>query len=179
MTAATLHTTFALDRLTQLAEHLSSTQFHSLLAPVFGDDLPATCYQRLHDALRNGTVRNPSHRIAPELPGKACYDNLTRCIHLHPQLIADARQAPQMSCELATVLLHEFGHHLDNLLRHGRCASRAQRWPRTPRSRKAHVSLICSARLRIASLGCTGSHGWSKANAASASKSRGRHCRCT
>lgn len=126
MTAATLHTTFALDRLTQLAEHLSSTQFHSLLAPVFGDDLPATCYQRLHDALRNGTVRNPSHRIAPELPSKACYDNLTRCIHLHPQLIADARQAPQMSCELATVLLHEFGHHLDNLLRHDYAPLREQ-----------------------------------------------------
>ncbi|MCP6691531.1 Het-C domain-containing protein [Pseudomonas donghuensis] len=114
---ATLTTTFALDRLTEIAESLSPQALRSMLAPVFGDDLPETCYQRLHDALRDGALASPDHQIGPQALGKASYDNATRIIHLHPEVIENALRQPQAACELATILLHEFGHHLDNVLR--------------------------------------------------------------
>lgn len=112
-----LTTTFALDQLTESAASLSPQAFHSLLAPVFGDDLPEACYQCLHDALREGTLANPVHQIGTQAHGRASYDNATRIIHLHPDVIEAARQQPGGACELATILLHEFGHHLDCLLR--------------------------------------------------------------
>ncbi|HGM5579627.1 TPA: HET-C-related protein [Pseudomonas putida] len=112
-----LHTRFALDRLTDIARPLSPEAFRALLTPVFGDDLPDSGYQQLQDALRDGTLDNPVHQVSPQVEGKACYDNASRIIHLHPDVIATAQQQPQAACELATILLHEFGHHLDNLLR--------------------------------------------------------------
>ncbi|EJN37929.1 Heterokaryon incompatibility protein Het-C [Pseudomonas sp. GM84] len=114
---AILTTTFALDRLTEFAAPLSPRALRSMLIPVFGDDLPATCYQQLHNAMRDGTLVNPVHQIGTQALGKASYDNATRIIHLHPEVIETARQQPEAACELATILLHEFGHHLDNVLR--------------------------------------------------------------
>ncbi|MGC7840416.1 HET-C-related protein [Pseudomonas wayambapalatensis] len=117
MIPLSLHTRFALDRLTEISRPLSAQAFREMLIPVFGDDLPDSCYQQLQDALRDGTLSNPVHQVSQKVAGKACYDNATRIIHLHPEVIAGALLQPQAACELATILLHEFGHHLDNLLR--------------------------------------------------------------
>lgn len=113
----TLQTSFALDLMTDIAAPLSAQAFYRMFAPVFGDDLPKASDRQLQDALRSGSLSTPVHRVTAQVQGKASYDNATRVIELHPQVIDAALQRPNAACELATILLHEFGHHLDNVLR--------------------------------------------------------------
>nr|WP_314877628.1 HET-C-related protein [uncultured Pseudomonas sp.] len=115
--AMTLQTSFALDLLTDIAAPLTAHAFYQMFAPVFGDDLPKASYHQLQEALRSGTLSTPAYCISAQVQGKASYDNATRVIALHPQVLADAALRPNAACELATILLHEFGHHLDNVLR--------------------------------------------------------------
>jgi len=115
--ALTLQTSFAQDLLSDIAAPLSAQAFYRMFAPVFGNDLPRASYRQLQEALRSGTLSTPVHRVNAQVQGKASYDNATRVIDLHPQVIDAALQRPNAACELATILLHEFGHHLDNVLR--------------------------------------------------------------
>ncbi|WDY57025.1 HET-C-related protein [Pseudomonas sp. PSKL.D1] len=96
---------------------LPAESFRRTLTPVFGSDLPARHYNRLHTDLCNGELLNPACYLTAKGDALASYDNATRTIYLHPDVITRALEQPDAANELLTILLHEFGHHVDNMLR--------------------------------------------------------------
>jgi hypothetical protein len=117
MPSARLHSSFALEQLTELARRSTAPQFVMLMAPVFGFDLPARVYIKLQQSLCEGTIEPPLHRISHEASDPADYDNRSRTISIHSGAFDQLLQAPERAWELLAVLLHEFGHHVDNVLR--------------------------------------------------------------
>lgn len=113
-----LHSHFALDQLTAVARRSTAPQFVMLMAPIFGYDLPPRNYLKFQQALLAGSIENPEHRISHDLAYPADYDNDDRTIRIHADAFAEYLQAPERGWELLAILLHEFGHHVDNLLRH-------------------------------------------------------------
>lgn len=113
-----LQSRFALDQLTAVARRSTAPQFVMLMAPIFGYDLPPRIYLKFQQALLAGSIENPEHRIAHDLAYPADYDNDDRTIRIHADAFAQYLQAPERGWELLAILLHEFGHHVDNLLRH-------------------------------------------------------------
>jgi type VI secretion system secreted protein VgrG len=117
MTAQRLHSTFALDQLTDIARGSTPTEFTLMLVPIFGYDIPAKTYIKLHAALNEGSVENPKHRVMDIGDYPASYDNATRTINVHHVAIKSAHEQPDEARRLLAILLHEFGHHIDNVLR--------------------------------------------------------------
>ena len=112
-----LQSTFALDQLTTLANTTSAAEFVMMLVPIFGFDIPAHTYLSLRTALRNGEVPNPEIHITDAALYPADYDNNARVIRIRQSAVDPAVEDDKASQLLLTVLLHEFGHHIDNLLR--------------------------------------------------------------
>lgn len=117
MTARTLCSTFALDLLTQVAENLAPDAFALEMSNVFGNDIPPHLYLKLQDKLQAGEVVNPEILLAWELGFEADYDNRERVIRVDWAFFARTTVDPQHYWWLATALIHEFGHHIDNVLR--------------------------------------------------------------
>lgn len=115
--APSLRSTFALDQLSEVARRTGAPQFALLMAPIFGFDIPARAYLKLQDALLLGQIKNPEHRISHDVTHPADYDNNERIIRIHPLAFEELLQTPERGWELLAILLHEFGHHVDNLLR--------------------------------------------------------------
>jgi len=117
--------TFALDCLTDIATLKSDEAFYALMQPVFGSDVPAHTYQALKNALLDGSIHAP--HIIPVTGGQfiADYDNRDRITYIHHDLIENvvSQPAPESyeDVHLMVVLLHEFGHHIDNVLRQDLC----------------------------------------------------------
>ncbi|MGY1919458.1 HET-C-related protein [Pseudomonas tolaasii] len=88
-----------------------------MLVPVFGYDIPAKTYIKLHAALNEGAIENPKHRVMEIGDYPASYDNQTRTINVHHAAIKSAHEQPDEARRLLAILLHEFGHHIDNVLR--------------------------------------------------------------
>ncbi|MDB6144049.1 MAG: hypothetical protein JWP80_3093 [Pseudomonas sp.] len=112
-----LHSCFALDQLTALARRSSSPEFVLRMASTFGFDVPVHTYLKLRDALLTHQLGNPKHQISTLGSYPADYDNNDRVIRIHPAVIQRVVEEPNASWELLAILLHEFGHHIDNLLR--------------------------------------------------------------
>ncbi|MDD1969303.1 Het-C domain-containing protein, partial [Pseudomonas putida] len=112
-----LQSTFALDQLTTLANTTTQAEFVLMLVPIFGFDIPAHTYIKLHSALREGSIENPEIQVTDAAIYPADYDNDTRTIRVRPSAINLAVQNLEAARHLLAVLLHEFGHHIDNLLR--------------------------------------------------------------
>ncbi|SJZ81680.1 HET-C-related protein [Novilysobacter spongiicola] len=113
-----IRSTFAFDQLTEVANRSTPVEFVLMLAPIFGFDIPAQTYIKLQDALKQGKIRNPEHIVMSGGTYPADYDNEDRIIRVHagaPDLAATNVEGAR---ELLAVLLHEFGHHIDNVLRH-------------------------------------------------------------
>ncbi|MEB0040394.1 MULTISPECIES: HET-C-related protein [unclassified Pseudomonas] len=115
--AGQLHTTYALDQLTDLARITPPAAFALMMAETFGFDIPAHTYFTLQKALLSGNVENPKHVVMPTYTYPADYDNRDRTVRIHPAAIERVLTDPSTSWELLAILLHEFGHHLDNVLR--------------------------------------------------------------
>ncbi len=113
-----LQSTFALDQLTGIAQRCTKGEFTLMLAPIFGFDIPAHTYIKLYDGLRGGSIANPEHRLMKHGKSPADYDNRDRVIRVHALAVERARTDNEASSLLLAALLHEFGHHIDNLLRH-------------------------------------------------------------
>ena len=111
-----IQSTFALDTLTQLANGLSAKDFTESMARIFGEDIPAPTYAAFRERLIAGQIINPEILVHNE-NYTADYDNRERLIRIHSSVVADAFDNPETG-KLADVLLHEFGHHIDNILRH-------------------------------------------------------------
>lgn len=118
MTTRTLHSTFALDLLTQVAEKLAPASFALEMSNVFGQDVPPDLYMKLQTKLLAGEVQSPAVLLDWELGFEADYDNREQVIRIDWAFFSRTTANPQHYWWLLTALLHEFGHHIDNVLRH-------------------------------------------------------------
>lgn len=112
-----LESTFALDQLVSLAKKSSKVEFVFLMVPIFGYDIPAKTYIKLHEALRSGAVANPGIVVMNACHYPAEFDNESRKIHVHQAAAERAAKSRGDSWELVASLLHEFGHYIDAILR--------------------------------------------------------------
>lgn len=117
MTACTLHSTFAMDLLTHVASALKPDIFALEMSDVFGSDIPPRTYIKLHEKLLASEVESPALLLTRELGFEADYDNRERVIRIDWAFFARTTASPQHYWWLLTALLHEFGHHIDNVLR--------------------------------------------------------------
>lgn len=117
MTTRTLRSSFALDLLTQVAGTHTPEAFAQEMSNVFGDDISPHIYTKLQDKLLAGEVKNPEVLLTWELGFEADYDNRERVIRVDWGFFVRTTAHPQHYWWLLTALLHEFGHHIDNVLR--------------------------------------------------------------
>ncbi|MFL4598888.1 HET-C-related protein, partial [Stenotrophomonas maltophilia] len=113
----TFESTFAYDQLRSIAAQSTPIEFVMMMAPTFGFDVPARTYMRLQDALKDGSLQAPEHKVMAGAPYPADYDNSKRIIRVNSMAADRAATTIEASRELLAVLLHEFGHHVDNVLR--------------------------------------------------------------
>jgi hypothetical protein len=113
----TFESTFAYDQLRSIAAQSTPVEFVMMMAPTFGFDVPARTYMKLQDALKDGSLQAPEHKVMAGAPYPADYDNNKRIIRVNSMAADRAATTIEASRELLAVLLHEFGHHVDNVLR--------------------------------------------------------------
>ena len=112
-----LHSTFALEMLTQIAGALGQHDFAKAMQIVFGEDFTHAACARLWASLTMGELVNPPIVLAESLGYEADYDNRERVIRLDRRFFLSITQQSNGYWRLASLLLHEFGHHIDNVLR--------------------------------------------------------------
>lgn len=112
-----LYSRFALDQLTEVAKRCGEPEFVMLMASIFGYDLSPDTYIKLQETLIAGTFANPAHHIDYNAAATADYDNEHRTINIHSRAFDELLRAPERAWEFLAILLHEFGHHVDNVLR--------------------------------------------------------------
>ena len=110
-----VRSTFALDLLTQVATTLGVAEFSEVMARIFGKDIPEKVYRALQARLIAREIENP-FILVEDGSHLADYDNAERVIRIHSSVIDNA-QSTLRAAELLEILLHEFGHHIDNVLR--------------------------------------------------------------
>ncbi|GAB7532653.1 hypothetical protein PS3A_50680 [Pseudomonas sp. 3A(2025)] len=125
--ASQLHSRFALNQLTGLAQRCMAPEFVLLMAPVFGLDLEPRIYLKLQAALQQGKIANPECRVVTDGFYPAEYDSRERVLRIHSAALDYVQDNPHAAWELLEILLHEFGHHLDTLLREDFAAGHAVR----------------------------------------------------
>ena len=113
----TLASTFALDQLTRFAKACSQGEFIAMVAPIFGFDIPAPVYVKLYEGLRAGTVANAKIVVVVGGPYPGSFDNRKREIRVHRSAVRHAVKDKDAAWELLAVLLHEFGHYIDIVVR--------------------------------------------------------------
>ena len=117
--------TFALDYLTNVARLKSEREFNAMMRPVFGSDIPEHTYTALRNALLAGDIHSPHILLFNGGRVSADYDNRDRIIRIHVEAPVDVmfKKDPDsyQDVYLLVVLLHEFGHHIDNVLRQDLC----------------------------------------------------------
>jgi hypothetical protein len=112
-----LESTFALTALTHLAHTLVAPQFIMEMATIFGRDIHPKVYLQLQNALIEETIHHPDYEIVSSGTYPADYDNRDRTIRIHASAIELIVKSPESAWELLAVLLHEFGHHMDEVIR--------------------------------------------------------------
>lgn len=112
-----LESTFALDQLTAYALSCTEGEFIAFLLPVFGYDIPPKTYLKLYERLRSHSVENAKIIVTNGGHYPAEYGNEKREIHVHKAAVDRAAKNNSEAWELLAALLHEFGHHVDIVLR--------------------------------------------------------------
>lgn len=118
MTSHTLHSRVALELLTQMAATLPPDVFAQEMSDVFGKDIPLHLYCTLQEKLTAGEIEQPPVLLTWELGREADYDNRERVIRIDWAFFVRATSHEHQHWWLLMALVHEFGHHIDNLLRH-------------------------------------------------------------
>lgn len=111
-----LHSTFALDTLTDVARRFSPEGFIEAMQTVFGSDIHAPAYGTLRERILAGVLENPPLLLVDGLGYAADYDNHDRIIRIDWGFYVRTGHGADTSW-LLDALFHEFGHHLDNVLR--------------------------------------------------------------
>lgn len=115
-----LESRFALDQLAGLTKVHTRNGFRSWVLSIFGTDIPIEAADALRADLRDGRVSPAYIDLLPpgELGGEpGRYDKKKRRIEIDRDLAAGAVDDPEAAGKLLFVLVHEFGHHVDELLR--------------------------------------------------------------
>lgn len=95
----------------------NKTMFQVGIHSLFGDDIPAAAVEKLRKDLEEGTCRPPNYDFRDDL-----YKDIYGYYHdgtitLSSVLIREALDSSEKRWYLFLVMLEEFGHHLDHLLR--------------------------------------------------------------
>lgn len=129
-TTVTLTTTFAKDQLLFLCQHQPKALFMGLFIKTFGTDIPTVAFEELYnDILNDAPILEAPLTVKVEIPfgGRqaAFYSNHQEGIHeifVAEQVIRNAvledEEHNELRGELMTMLIEEYGHYLDYLLRH-------------------------------------------------------------
>jgi len=113
----TLESTFAHDQLCSIAAASTPNEFVLMMAPIFGFDVPARTYMKLQSSLKDGSLQPARHVVVSGGAYPADYDNAKRLVRVNASAADEAVSSPEASRELLALLLHEYGHHIDNVLR--------------------------------------------------------------
>ncbi|WP_394840385.1 phage baseplate assembly protein V [Pendulispora rubella] len=117
---AQLESRYALELFEKAADRVQEKEFVAWMSTVYGSDIPVESYKALHRDLTAKSVQNA--RIILSSPGtlggeRGTYDTETREVRISKELPRSAENDEHAAAMLFLVLLHEFGHHIDNLLR--------------------------------------------------------------
>jgi hypothetical protein len=115
-----LFSRFGLDLLERAADMVEENEFLAWMSTIFGTEIPMKAYRALLGDIRARKLRHPHLRLVPpgDIGGElGVYNDDTREISISKDLPRQAENDPAQGAELFLVLLHEFGHHIDNLLR--------------------------------------------------------------
>jgi hypothetical protein len=113
-----LHSTFALELLTETARNLGQSTFAAQMSKVFGNDIPHHTYAALWSSLISGKLESPAIVLTEFLGYEADYHNRERVIRIDWEFFRSALTQRDRHWWVLSALIHEFGHHIDNLLRH-------------------------------------------------------------
>lgn len=113
-----LRSDIAPNLLSDVARQLGKHRFTQEMREVFGQDIPDPTFGTLWDRLIDREITNPAIVLTEFLGYDADYDNRERIIRLDWGFLAASVRHPARHGWLLNVLLHEFGHHIDNVLRH-------------------------------------------------------------
>ena len=117
---STLESDFALRLTEQFAQAMTVDAFALWGHATFGSDLPRSAFEALHADLRGGTLSNVPTRIVGELQGHlGAFDSASGAVLIAEEMVLAALDVPEPASTLSCVLVEEFGHYLDHLLRHG------------------------------------------------------------
>lgn len=117
----TLATTFAADQLHAIAKKDSLVMFMAVYADIFGVDIPTEAYKALYeDAQKKASILYPSVEVAGAIGNgaKASFNSATRTISVSEKAVLEALEDNKARGELMTMLIEEYGHYLDYLLRY-------------------------------------------------------------
>lgn len=119
-TVAALRSRYALERFEAFAAQLRKDEFVGWASFIYGSDLPLDAFGKLRDDLLGKALVPPDIQLVPGgIDGKdSAYDNATQMIGVSEDLALAAPTDPAASGELIVLLMHEFGHHIDHVLRH-------------------------------------------------------------
>ena len=129
-TTVTLSTTFAKDQLIYLCQHQPKALFMAVFIKIFGDDIPTQAFEELYEDIQNeAPILEMPLTVKKEIPfgGRqaAFYSDHQKDIQeifVAEQVIKDAviegEEGNELRGELMTMLIEEYGHYLDYLLRH-------------------------------------------------------------
>jgi hypothetical protein len=110
----------ALDLLEETATTINEVEFLAWATSVFGSDVPLESYRAWRDDIVSGALQPPHIRLVdPGVLGGELgdYNDDTEEIRVAKDLALKAETSQPDAADLFLVLLHEFGHHVDNLLR--------------------------------------------------------------
>lgn len=120
----TITSQFALDQIFLWIDEISEVTFISMMVPMFGTDIPKEAYQTLYDNCKNKSLLAPEYVISDEGLDNhwAGFNKITKTITFSPTFIDKIVKAKVNNSQAAiailfTILLEEFGHYLDDLLR--------------------------------------------------------------
>ncbi|MCD5989441.1 hypothetical protein KDX30_16240 [Pseudomonas sp. CDFA 553] len=112
-----LDSTVALSLLNRLARTHAAPHFIMEMATIFGVDIHPRVYLELQKALIAETIPLPRYEVVSSGTYPADYNNRDRTIRIHVAAMQHIVKHPDATWELLAVLLHEFGHHIDEVIR--------------------------------------------------------------
>lgn len=123
----TLTTSFAKDQLIYLTKNKPKPLFLAFFIKTFGMDIPLEAFEELHTDIQNDApILEATLKVKKEVKGgreATFYNNLQEDIHEIHIAEATVKKATEQENneyrgELMTILIEEYGHYLDYLLRH-------------------------------------------------------------
>jgi hypothetical protein len=119
-----LRSQYVLGLFEKVAAELEENEFLAWASSAYGGDVPLDAIRALRTALLHHAFVNAPIELVPGGPpgpdGAPCdgaYDDKKRVILVKKELPLQAETDPAAAGKLIVVLMHEFGHHVDNVLR--------------------------------------------------------------